>query len=227
MTTSQTYGAYRLESSRPLSDTQLRLLAEFFNQPPKKTAAPLDGRSSVSFHQLDGIGPIVIKNYTRGGLVYRVVKRRYLKWGKTRGQREFELLQKVRKLGINAPEPVAQAYCGTLFYKAWLVTRAIHQPQSLARLSLLDEDKTRVALNSAVEQISLLIQHTILHVDLHPGNIIVDSTEKVYLLDFDRGQVYHGNRKKLRDRYLARWQRAVRKHGLPTFLIEMMQKRLK
>ena len=107
------------------------------------------------------------------------------------------------------------------------VTREIHQPLSLARLSLLDEEKARAALISAIEQVSLLIQNAILHVDLHPGNVIVDSAEKVYLLDFDRGHVYHGSRRKLKDRYLTRWQRAVRKHGLPTILTEMMQKELK
>jgi 3-deoxy-D-manno-octulosonic acid kinase len=73
----------------------------------------------------------------------------------------------------------------------------------------------------------LLIQHRILHVDLHPGNVIMDAAGKVYLLDFDRGKVYHGDRQKLKNRYLTRWQRAVNKHGLPEFLAEMLRAGLK
>ena len=94
---------------------------------------------------------------------------------------------------------------------------------SLARLSLQDEKKTGTAMESVMAQISMLIRNDILHVDLHPGNVVVDTAGKVYLLDFDKGSVYHGNRQKLKNRYLARWQRAVNKHGLPKFLTEMMQ----
>ena len=151
------------------------------------------------------------------------IKRRYLKFGKTRSQREFELLNIVGTLGINIPQPIAYAHRGRLFYRAWLVTREIHQPLSLARLSLQDEKKTKTAMASVIEQISLLLQNDILHVDLHPGNVVVDATGKVYLLDFDKGTVYYGNRQKLINRYLSRWQRAVNKHGLPKVLTEMMQ----
>jgi 3-deoxy-D-manno-octulosonic acid kinase len=80
---------------------------------------------------------------------------------------------------------------------------------------------------SVIEQIVSLIQNDILHVDLHPGNVVVDATGKVYLLDFDKGTVYDGSRQKLINRYLSRWQRAVNKHGLPKMLTEMMQNGLK
>ena len=82
-------------------------------------------------------------------------------------------------------------------------------------------------MHSVIEQISALIQNDILHVDLHPGNVLVDAAGKVYLLDFDKGSVYHGNRQKLKNRYITRWKRAVNKHGLPKFLAEMMQNGLK
>jgi len=103
------------------------------------------------------------------------------------------------------------------------LTSEIHQPVSLARLSLQDEKKTSAAMVSVIEQILVLIQNDILHVDMHPGNVLVDVREQVYLLDFDKGRVYHGNRQKLKNRYLNRWQRAVSKHGLPEMLTEMLQ----
>jgi RIO-like serine/threonine protein kinase len=126
-------------------------------------------------------------------------------------------------LGINVPEPIAYAHRGRLFYRAWLVTREIHQPLSLARLSLQDEKKTTTAMHSVIEQISALIQNDILHVDLHPGNVLVDAAGKVYLLDFDKGRVYQGSREKLKNRYIARWQRAVVKHRLPDMLSDVLR----
>ena len=68
-----------------------------------------------------------------------------------------------------------------------------------------------------------LVQNKILHVDLHPGNVIVDPEGKVYLLDFDKGRIFRGSRQRLQERYFARWKRAVIKHGLPAMLIECLQ----
>jgi hypothetical protein len=44
----------------------------------------------------------------------------------------------------------------------------------------------------------------------------------VFIIDFDKGRVFSGSRDKLRDLYLQRWQRAVRKHGLPLWLNERL-----
>ncbi|UCF90820.1 MAG: hypothetical protein JSW39_21415, partial [Desulfobacterales bacterium] len=95
----------------------------------------------MTHHYMNGIGAVVIKFYRRGGLIRHLVKRRYLKWGKTRGQIEYELLDQVRELGVNAPEPIAYAFCGSLFYKGWLVVRAINQPRSLVQLSSTEPEK--------------------------------------------------------------------------------------
>ena len=223
MTTIQTYGAYHIGSAVHLTEKQMQRLIDLFNQPPTKAAAVLEGRRSVSVQHLSGIGSVVVKYYTRGGLIQRLIKHRYLKWGPTRGQLEFDLLKQVRELGINAPEPVAQAHRGRLFYLSWLVTRAIPLPQTLARLSLQDAAQAREAITSTVTQISLLIQNQILHPDLHPGNVVLDEAGKVYLLDFDKGHAFRGSKQKLKNRYIARWQRAVGKHGLPGMLSDMLR----
>ena len=226
MSAIQTYSGYHIGSAGHLTVAQMQRLIDLFNRPPTKATAALEGRSSVSVHHLDGIGSVVVKYYTRGGFIQHLIKRRYLKWGPTRSQREFELLKEVRELGINAPEPVAQAHRGHLFYLSWLVTRAIPVPQTLARLSLRDDVKAREAVTSAITQISLLIQNQILHADLHPGNVVLDDAGKVYLLDFDKGHTFRGSKQKLKDRYIARWQRAVSKHGLPVMLSEILQSEL-
>ena len=223
MISTRTIDAYRFGSSLELDEHQLRTCIRFFNQPTAGNTSVLGGRTALTFEQIDEFGPVAIKSYSRGGWIRYLIKQRYLKLGKTRAQIEFELLQVVRNLGINAPEPVAYAHRGCIFYQAWLVSRAIKHPLSLALLSLKDEKKTRQAMESVIGQILLLIQNGILHVDLHPGNIVVDEAGQIFLVDFDKGQIHHGDRGKLRDRYLTRWQRAVTKHRLPEILTEMLQ----
>jgi 3-deoxy-D-manno-octulosonic acid kinase len=223
MILNRTIESYHFGFSLNLTESQLRTLTDFFQDPAPVGNSGLDGRNATSPVQLDEIGSVVIKHYRRGGLMRYFIKHRYLMFGKTRAQREFELLGFAETLGINVPQPIVYAHRGRLFYRTWLVTRQIHQSMSLARLSLQDEKKAGLAMQSVIEQTSSLVQNHILHVDLHPGNVVVDRAGKVYLLDFDRGRVYHGNRQKLRNRYVARWQRAVAKHGLPKILTEMMQ----
>lgn len=219
----RTIDTYHFGFSLNLTESQLRPLTGLFHYSDSTGVSVLGGRTAVTPAQLDGIGSVVIKHYRRGGLLRHFIKRRYLNLGKTRAQLEFELLDTVANLGINVPQPIAFVHRGRLFYRAWLITRKIQQPLTLAGLSLQDEEKTGRLMESVIKQVSSLIQNQILHVDLHPGNVVADIAGKVYLLDFDKGKVYHGNRQKLKSRYLARWQRAVNKHGLPKFLIEMMQ----
>jgi len=207
-----------------LTEAQLRTLAGFLHHCDPAGVPVLGGRTSVSPLQLDGIGAIVVKHYRRGGLIRYIIKSRYLRIGKTRSQREFEQLNIARTLGINVPQPIAYAHRGGLFYSAWLAARAIEEPITLAGLSLQDANEARRATVSAVEQIALLIQNNILHVDLHPGNVVVDNRRRVYLVDFDKAGRYRGSKNKLADRYIGRWQRAVVKHRLPDFLAEMMQR---
>ena len=223
MILNRTIDSYHFGFSLNLNKSQLHTLTGLFHHPVPASLSALAGRTSVTPVQLDEIGSVVIKHYRRGGLMRYFIKRRYLKFGKTRAQREFELLDIVGTLGLNVPQPIAYAHCGRLLYRAWLITREIKQPLSLARLCLIDEKRAQRTMKSVIAQISRLIDHNLLHVDLHPGNVVVDQKDRVFLLDFDKGKVYKGNKTKLKYRYINRWQRAVSKHGLPKMLSEMLR----
>jgi len=201
----------------------MKYLIKLFERPAKTADSILGGRSTVLIDKINRIGSLAVKYYHRGGIVRHFIKKKYIKFGKTRGQREYEILQKVRSLGISAPEPIAFAYHGHLFYQAWLVTREIKQHQTLAELSMLNEERTRFVMKNVIEQVSTLIKKGILHVDLHPGNVIVDNKGKVYILDFDKGSIFSGNKNILTNRYLSRWNRAIQKHRLPLMLNELMR----
>ena len=227
MVQNRTIDSYCFGFSSDLTELQLRPLVDLFQLSVGTSDAVLGGRTAVTPARLEGIGAVIIKHYRRGGLLRHMNRRHYLNLGKSRAQREFEMLETVAKFGINVPQPVAFALRGRLVYQAWLITREIQKPQSLAGLSAQDEKATGRVMESVADQVASLIQHQILHVDLHPGNVIVDPAGKVYLLDFDKGKIYHGSRQNLKNRYLSRWQRAVNKHGLPKFLTEMLQTGLK
>ena len=220
-THTKTYNSYHFGSPSDIADPQLKQLIRFFNLPKNSVNSALGGRTSITVTRLQGIGSVVIKYYRRGGAIRYLIKKRYLKCGKTRCQIEYELLQKVGSLGINAPEPVAFAYRGRLFYQCWLVTREIQDHQTLAQLSRSNEEQARMAMKAVIKQVSMLIKNNILHADLHPGNVIVDNQKQVYLLDFDKGGVFPGGINVLRSRYLRRWNRAIQKHGLPEMLSEV------
>jgi len=217
----QTYHSYQFGSASYIAAHQLRQLVGFFKLPSKRVNSALGGRTSITVVPLEGIGSVVIKHYRRGGIIRHLIKQRYLRCGKTRCQMEYELLQKVRSLGINAPDPVAFAHRGRLFYQCWLVTREIKDHQTLVQISLSNQEQARMVMQEVVKQVTILIKNKILHVDLHPGNVIVDNQNRVYLLDFDKAGIFPRGKNALRARYLRRWNRAIQKHGLPKMLSEV------
>ena len=220
-THTKTYNSYHFGSPSNIADQQLEQLIRFFNLPKDSINSALGGRTSITVVRLEGIGSVVIKYYRRGGAIRYLIKQRYIKCGKTRCQIEYELLQKVRSFGINAPEPIAFAYRGRLLYQCWLVTREIKDHQTLAQLSCLNEERTRIVMKEVIKQVSTLIKNKILHADLHPGNVIVDNQNQVYLLDFDKGSIFPPGKNALRSQYLRRWNRAIQKHRLPEILSEI------
>ena len=227
MSTDKIYDSYHFGSSWDLSEQHLGHLIRLFNAPTEKVGSVLGGRSSVTVAQLEGIGPVVIKYYTRGGLIRYLVERKYLKCGKTRGQIEYEVLQEVRKLGVSAPEPIVYAYQGSILYKAWLATREIKQQRTLAELSCVNEEHALIVMKEVAVQAAILIKNNIFHADLHPGNVLVDSADRVFIVDFDKARLSPGSRNKLRDKYLMRWRRSVIKHRLPETLSEMLSTALR
>jgi 3-deoxy-D-manno-octulosonic acid kinase len=178
----------------------------------------LGGRSPVIRIDLEGVGPVVVKPYTRGGFIRRFNHRTYLRTGSTRCRQEYELLGRLQNLGLGVPTPIAFAYAGTLLYHAWLVTKEIQNAETLAGLSNINPARCRAAMENLAPQLSLLIAHRILHVDLHPGNVLVDTDGRAFLIDFDKARKWRWGSERLRRRYRNRWQRAVAKPGLPEIL---------
>jgi 3-deoxy-D-manno-octulosonic acid kinase len=136
-------------------------------------------------------------------------------------------MNRVGTFGVRTPKPVAWAWHGRPFYKGCLITQEVPGHRTLADLALKDEEAAIDLLPVLDEQIRLLIEHRILHVDLHPGNVLVDNKNQIYIVDFDRAREELGSADALRDQYILRWRRAVIKHQLPEVLNEVMCAKLR
>jgi len=219
----QTYNSFHVGSELGLSELQMDQLGACFKRPLRTGGSALGGRSEFLRIELRGVGRVVIKNYSRGGIIRHFNKRTYLKMGRPRCESEYKFLHYLKKLNISSPEPVAFAFTGGFFYHAWLVTREIEHAQTLAELSVKDLKRTEKALEKLEGQIELLINNSILHIDLHPGNVLIDGSGKIYIIDFDKARINEKyTTSQLEKIYISRWKRAVLKHHLPPILHELM-----
>ena len=169
---------------------------------------------------------LAVKQYARGGLMGHVIKKTYFKWGKPRCQKEFEWLWKAGRMGIRAPEPVVFIFQGRCFYRCWLIVSEIKNHQSLAELTFSSDSQTENIFYDLASQVGVLIRNQILHVDLHPGNVLIDEKGLVHIIDFDKAHIFSGDISKLTARYISRWSRAVDKHRLNPLLATAFQEAL-
>lgn len=220
-------GPYNIGSYEPLTDQQAAVLIKIFQSrlPASSWAASsqnFHGRSPIHFVDLPGRGRVVVKAYRRGGIFGKLIRRHYLSTGKTRGRREFEFLHMVAGLGLNVPKPIAYASRGDMFYRSWLITEEILDHENLVDISRQEPERAVAIVQVLAQQVGILIRNRLFHVDLHPGNVVVDKQDVPYIVDFDKAVVFSGTPNELRDRYLRRWRRAVIKHELPEAISEVM-----
>lgn len=214
----KTIGDITIGYADALDDKDIDDLTEMLHQPVENANTALGGRRKVNIFSLPDGRAIAVKHYARGGLVRFLVKETYLKLSTTRAEAEFMWLENVRRLGLSAPEPLAFAFKGHRLYKCWLITREIENHQTLADIAFSDIVRTNRLIPQLLDQTVTLIQNSILHVDFHAGNVLVNDTDQLFLIDFDKARIYRGSQTRLAKRYISRWQRAVKKYKLPELL---------
>ena len=217
-------GGYVCRLAHPMPDGECRqLIASLAAHGAGRAATgngnTLGGRAAIWRHEIPSLGPVVIKEYRRGGMLRFVRRRHYVRFRTARPEREFNNLRAARALGLNVPEPVACFSRGVLFYRGWLATRLI-TGRSLVDVVAADIEALPTLMADLTRQVGMLIGHRVAHVDLHPGNVLVDEGGRVYLLDFDRAVAFRKSAEELRQHYDVRWRRAVEKHGLPGSLAD-------
>ncbi len=211
----QKYQSYQWGAVIDLSTGSLDNLIRIFAFEPETHADTLEGRGPARYAVIPEMGSVVVKCYKRGGVLSWINKEYYLKTGAVRSKKEFEFLLAAAKAGVSVSKPIAYASLGGVLYKAWLITEVIEDHVSFARLSRDKKEKAVTLMPSIARNIRRLIQNKMHHVDLHPGNILIDQSDRNYIIDFDKAYYFTGSRDKLAGLYQKRWNKAVYKHSLP------------
>jgi len=193
----------------------------------KKYSNPLGGRAEIVIKNLPELGMTVFKNYFRGGFFGIFNKRLYLKSKENiRPLNEILFLKDIKKFNIPVPEPIAAYYSGNLIYKGGTVTKYISSPYTLAQFCINNEKKgEEIFKQKFLPVFEKLIKHKIYHCDLHPGNVVVSNEKDIYIIDFDKASFFEELPFYLREKFESRWNRAVKKHNLPSFLAMVPKKR--
>ncbi len=148
-----------------------------------------EGRGAATVFAFGG-GEYVLRHYRRGGLMARLSDDNY-RWSglaQTRPWREWFLLGEMYQQGLPVPRPVAARVvrCG-LFYTADLVTQRLPQVEPFADLLMalsLPEQQWR----DVGATIKRFHRAGFYHADLNARNILIDTSGKVFLIDFDKGE---------------------------------------
>ncbi|BBN80774.1 3-deoxy-D-manno-octulosonic acid kinase [Pseudoalteromonas sp. A25] len=162
----------------------------------------------------------VLKHYWRGGLVGKLLSDQYLYLGlaKTRVYQEFDLLCKLDELRLPVPKPVAAKVTQQgLIYRGDLITGAISGATSLCE-RLQARQATEQELTLVGSTIAQFHNQGVYHADLNINNILFSDDGKVYLIDFDRGQLRQTHAS-WQQANMARLQRSFNKEAgkWPTF----------
>jgi 3-deoxy-D-manno-octulosonic acid kinase len=160
-------------------------------------------------------GPLVLRQYLRGGMAARFSRDRYLWRGahRTRGFAEFRLLRELLRRKCPVPVPVAACYLrGRATYRAWIIIERLTDVQSLGALALADPEGAPWEATGRL--VARFHREGLDHVDLNAHNILFDSAGKGWMIDFDRCRM-HIPATAWRERNLARLQRSLRKLAGP------------
>lgn len=133
----------------------------------------------------------VLRHYYRGGLIGKINKDSYLFTGvnNTRAAKEFALLSMLIEKKLPAPRPIAfNVQHNGLTYSADILTERIPDASDLVDMlqkAPLPED-TWYRIGACIKQFH---HHGVFHHDLNAHNILIDQQEKVWLIDFDQGEL--------------------------------------
>ena len=147
------------------------------------------GRGATVFvcHQGDDW---VLKHYHRGGLVGKLLNDGFLYAGfkRSRSVAEWQVLRLAHAAGLPVPVPVAaHVHRRGLIYAADLITRRI--PDVVPFSTRLHERAADPAVWRAVGRcVKRFHDAGFYHADLSTHNLQIDSDDRIWLLDWDRGR---------------------------------------
>ena len=159
---------------------------------------------------------LLLKHYRRGGYVRHFSKDKYLWTGLngTRAFKEFALLQRLADAGLPAPKPFAcrvekHRWC----YRTSLITHWVDNTASMTE-RVEDHPLPDRLWPEIGRVIRTFHDHHVCHEDLNGSNILIDDSDRVYIIDFDKAVVKKSSGdtkqgKAWRDANLKRFERSL------------------
>jgi 3-deoxy-D-manno-octulosonic acid kinase len=190
----------------------------WFDPAPAGAGGLHGGRGSVAVVET-AVGPLVRRDYLRGGLPRHLSRDAYLWTGasRTRAFREFRLLLQLNAAGLPVPAPVvARCRRRGLVYRATLLMRLIPAARTLGQRLAAGADPA-ATLGPALAAVARLHACGVWHADLNADNVLLDADGKVWLIDFDRARTLAPGHRRL-GRNLDRLLRSLRKRMPPPVL---------
>jgi len=156
-------------------------------------ATLLDSGRGASWMVSTAAGSAVLKHYLRGGQMARLTRDRYVftGWERSRALREWRLLASMRTMHLPVPQPLA-ALCsknGRTYTAALLSQRIACATPLHAALQAASPAQADAMLVSTLQAIADLHRAAVYHPDMNFGNVLVDDSGKVWLIDFDRARL--------------------------------------
>ena len=150
----------------------------------------IGGRGGSCLIEIDGVRA-VLRQYHRGGFVGNLLSNQYFWTGRqsSRPWREWQVLERARDAGLPVPEPIAACVCRRFFwYRAALITAYLEDTEMLTKR--LERVPLEPGLWRSLGQLfKRLHDEGIQHADLTSDNVLIDSANRFYLIDFDRARI--------------------------------------
>jgi tRNA A-37 threonylcarbamoyl transferase component Bud32 len=165
-------------------------------------------------------GGVAVRKYRHGGLLRRLTGDLFF-FG-ARPFQETAITEEVKSAGVSTVEILAaiidRGWGG--WYRGYLITKYL--PTATDLISYLDKEpqgeRRKAIIEKAAEAVKRMHQGGMYHADLHLKNFLVDEKKtKVYLIDFDKSEVYPRLKPLTRMKNLKRLDRSAEKlirHGL-------------
>ncbi|HGS4462822.1 TPA: 3-deoxy-D-manno-octulosonic acid kinase [Vibrio metschnikovii] len=129
-----------------------------------------------------------LRHYHRGGLLGHWIKDHYFftGWQNTRAYQELHLLAWLSEHGVNVPAPVAaKVERHGLTYQADILVQKLDNAEDL--VAILAENQLQPNQFKRIgQEIRKMHDAGVNHTDLNIHNILIDSEQRVWIIDFDK-----------------------------------------
>jgi RIO-like serine/threonine protein kinase len=179
------------------------------------------GRAGIYFGELRSGEKFALRRYVRGGFAKHVTTDSYISLPRSslRPLLEMEITAELYGAGVKVVEPlfsiIEYGSLGLSYSGAIATTEVLGAKNFMEVASTLSVNEAERIASDAGREAMRVLKLGIFHRDLHPGNVIINLSSQVILLDFDKAMRFNPmNYKNYIQPIIDRWERAVIKRSL-------------